>query len=157
MVRLLPCGLFKGDKLAKFGGKTVILRVFIISVLLAYLSACGGGASGGDLVGNGETLPAKILIWIPPSQYTDGAPLNPLADLDRFEIYINQNGSFSNADNEMAAVAARDPASGQINTSFNLANLSPFLSQGVSYYVSVRAVALTGVKSGFSSSETFSF
>ena len=92
-----------------------------------------------------------------PSQYTDGTPLNPVADLDSYEIYINENGSFSNADNEMAAVSATDSGSGQPVTSFDLANLSPFLSQGVTYHVSIRTVALNGLKSDFSPPATFSF
>lgn len=87
----------------------------------------------------------------------DGSALNPVTDLDRFEIYVKEGGGFSNADNETAAVSATNPATGQINTSFNLANLSPFLSKGISYHVSIRAVARTGLKSDFSTSVTFSF
>ena len=135
--------------------KLIVLLIFVIFQILQI--SCGGGSSGGGAASSGETFPAKILSWNPPSQYTDGSPLIPGKDLERFEIYIKEEGFFSDTDNEMAAVAARDPASGQINTSFNLTNLSPFLSRGVTYYVSVRAVALTGLKSNFSSSATFSF
>ena len=132
-----------------------LLGFFTIVIIFAFLAGCGGGGSSSE--GEINTFPAKILAWSPPSQYTDSTPLDPGTDLDSFEIYINQNGSFSDADNEMAAVAARNPASGQANTSFNLANLSPFLSQGVTYYASVRAVTPTGVKSDFSPSAAFSF
>ena len=133
---------------------------FLIFILIALLSGCGGGGgtaeegiSGG---GGPEPFPAKILIWSPPSQYADGTPLNPVTDLDGFEIYINQDGLFSDMDNEMAAVSIIDPATGNVNTSFNLANLAPFLSEGVTYHISVRAVARTGMKSGFSPSASFS-
>ena len=130
-------------------------------VIIAFLSGCGGGGgtseqgvSGG---GGPEPFPAKILTWSPPSQYTDGTPLDPVTDLDRIEFYVNEDGLFSDVDNEMAAVSATDSGTGQPTTSFDLANLAPFLSQGVTYHVSIRVVGLTGVKSNFSPSAAFSF
>jgi hypothetical protein len=134
---------------------------FPLFILIALLLGCGGGggtAEEGISGGDGPYLfPAKILTWSPPSQYADGTPLNPVRDLARFEIYINQDGLFSDMDNEMAALSTIDPATGNVNTSFNLANLATFLSEGVTYHVSVRAVARTGMKSAFSASATFSF
>jgi len=125
-------------------------------IIIAFLSGCGGG--GGTADGGGtERYPAKILTWSPPSQYTNGTPLNPATDLERFEIYIKENGTFSDTDNEMAAVSATISGTGQPATSFDLANLSPFLSQGVTYYVSIRTVALNGMQSGFSPAAPFSF
>jgi hypothetical protein len=122
------------------------------------LAGCGGGGSSeSGEISSGDPFPAKILSWAPPSQYTDGSSLDPVTDLDRFEIYIKEGADFSNADDEIAAVSATNPGTGQINTSFNLANLAPFLSQGVTYHVSVRTVALSGLKSDFSPSATFSF
>jgi hypothetical protein len=70
---------------------------------------------------------------------------------------VNESGTFANADTPMAVVSAIDPATGQVTTSFNLANLGPYLSKGVLYQVSLRAVSLTGLKSGFSQSASFSF
>jgi len=124
-------------------------------IIVAFLSGCGGG--GGTSDGGTELYPAKILSWNQPSQYTNGTPLNPETDLDSFEIYIKEDGIFSDKDSEMATVSAIDPGTGQPVTYFNLANLSPFLSQGVTYYVSIRSVALNGMKSGFSPGATFSF
>ena len=130
-------------------------------ITVALLAACGGGGgtseqgiSGG---GGPDPFPSKILSWSPPSQYTDGAPLDPVTDLDRIEFYVKEDGLFSDADSEMAAVPATDSGTGQPTTSFDLANLAPFLSQGVTYHVSIRAVAVTGVKSNFSPSAAFSF
>ena len=146
-------GVFKEDKLAiPFRRIPLFLPFFII---IAFLYGCGG--AGGTSDGGSVTYPAKILKWSLPSQYIDGTPLNPVTDLDRFEIYIKEDGIFSDTDNEMATVSAIDPGTGQPATSFNLANLSPFLSQGVTYYVSIRTVALNGMKSGFSPGATFSF
>jgi hypothetical protein len=147
-------GVFKEDKLAiPFRRIPLFLPFFII---IAFLYGCGGAGGTSDSADT-VTYPAKILSWSPPSQYIDGTPLNPVTDLDRFEIYIKEDGIFSDTDNEMATVSAIDPGTGQPATSFNLANLSPFLSQGVTYYVSIRTVALNGMKSGFSPGATFSF
>ncbi len=98
-----------------------------------------------------------MLSWSPPTAYTDSTPLNPTADLDSFEIYVNTSGSFSNADTPLAYVQAVDPASHLLTTEFNLANLGPYLSKGIVYHVSLRAVALTGAKSDFSPAASFSF
>ena len=84
--------------------------------MLVILSGCGGGgvSSSGD--GNpspaddgGTPLPAKILSWAPPESYTDSTSLNPVTDLDGFEIYVNETGSFSNGDLPNAVVSAVDP------------------------------------------------
>jgi hypothetical protein len=133
-------------------------------VLLGILSGCGGGGttSSGDGAtlpadGGGTPLPAKTLRWAAPETYTDSTPLNPLTDLDRFEIYVNESGSFNDVDTPKAAVSAVDPATHTLTTSFNLANLGPYLSRGIAYRVSMRAVAVTGLKSDFSPPASFSF
>lgn len=133
-----------------------LLGVFPIVIVFVFLSGCGGGG-GSSSDGEITSYPAKILSWSPPSQFTDGTPLNPVTDLDRFEIYVNEDGLFADTDNEMAAVSATDPGTGQPTTTFDLANLAPFLSQGVTYHVSIRTVALNGLKSNFSPGATFSF
>ena len=149
---------FKEDKLAIPFKRIHTFFPFFIIIIIAFLSGCGGGGSAevGTSGGPGP-FPAKILTWSPPSQYTDGTPLNPVTDLDRFEFYINEDGQFSDTDIENAAVSATVSGTGQPTTSFDLANLGPFLSQGITYHVSVRAVTLTGLKSSFSPSATFSF
>ena len=83
--------------------------------------------------------------------------MNPLADLDGFEIYVNESGSFAATDTPMAVVRAVDPVAQTLTTSFNLANLGSYLSRGITYRVSMRAVALTGLKSDFSPPASFSF
>lgn len=123
-------------------------------VSMAVFAGCGGGGSSAD---SGNPLPAKILSWAPPSAYTDGSPLNPMAELDSFEIYVKQGGSFSSADSPVALVGAVDRSTGQPVTSFNLANLSPYITVGVQYQVCLRAVAIAGTKSNFSAPATFSF
>jgi hypothetical protein len=133
-------------------------------ILLGMLFGCGGGgaSSSGDGTpisadGGGTPLPAKILRWAAPESYTDQTSLNPLTDLDGFEIYVNESGSFSNGDIPNAVVSAVDPQTHTVTTSFNLANLAPYLSKGIAYRVSMRAVAVTGLKSDFSPTASFSF
>ena len=130
--------------------------LFFVWIVAASLIGCGGGGSGGSSSG-GESLPAKTLSWSPPATYQDGSPLNPATELDNFEIYVKESPNFADTDNEMAALSAIDEATGKVCNSFNLANLAPFISKGVIYHVSIRAVSKTGLKSGFSSSASFSF
>ena len=82
--------------------------------------------------------------------------MDPVTDLDRFEIYVNESGTFADADVPMAELRAVD-AQNHTVTSFNLANIGPPLKVGPQYYVSLRAVALTGLKSDYSPPVSFSF
>lgn len=128
---------------------------FATMILLGILSGCGGG--GASSSGDGNPLPAKTLSWAAPESYTDNTSLNPVTDLDGFEIYVNESGSFSDGDTPKAIVSAVDPATRTLTTSFNLANLAPYLSKGIAYQVSMRAVAVSGLKSDFSPPASFSF
>lgn len=117
-------------------------------ILFAVLSGCGGEEN---------TFPSKTLSWAPPTTYSDSAPLDPARDLARYEVYVTETGTFSDASSPTAEVAPLDPGTGQLCTSFDLANLGPYLSPGVTYHVSIRAVAVSGLKSGFSAAAAFSF
>jgi hypothetical protein len=123
-------------------------------ILLGILSGCGGG--GDSSSGSGTPLPAKVLSWAAPVSYSDSSSLNPMTDLDTYEIYVNQSGSFTDSDTPSAIVNAVDTTTHTLTTSFNLANID-HLSMGVVYRVSMRAVALTGLKSDFSPPASFSF
>ena len=138
------------------GGKALVdLKIVSFAIFIAVVSVvagCGGEGSGGS-----ELLPSKMVSWNPPATYQDGSSLNPATDLDNYEIYVKETSDFADTDNEMAALSATDKATGQVCTSFNLANLATFLSEGVTYHVSIRAVAKNGLKSDFSPSASFSF
>jgi len=138
-------------------------------VAMLAFSGCGGGGSAGSadsgggsppgdgsIPGGGIALPARTLNWEAPSSYTDGTPMNPTTELDRFEVYVNETGSFNDTDTPQAILGAVDPATRQLTASFNLANIAS-LTSGPRYWVSLRAVALTGLKSDFSPPATFSF
>lgn len=137
---------------------TILCSILSILILAGFMvPGCGGGGSTESGGSPAVTLPAKTLSWQPPDSYADGTLLNPATELDSFEIYVNEDGSFTATDKPDAALAAYDSGSAQMSTSFNLANLGPFLSKGIQYHVSVRAVAKNGLKSDFSPSATFSF
>jgi hypothetical protein len=135
--------------------KPPIIAAWVLAAFVV-LSGCGGGG-GGSVDGGVDSFPAKILRWIPPSSYTNSTPLDPSTDLDVFEIYLRTDGSFSASDQPMASLRAVDPATSEITTSFNLANLGPFISRGVTYYVAIRSVAKNGLKSVYSAPASFSY
>jgi hypothetical protein len=83
--------------------------------------------------------------------------LNPLTDLAEYEIFVNESGAFADTDTPKAVVSAVDTTTHTLTSSFNLANLGQYLSRGVVYRVSMRAVAITGLKSDFSPPASFSF
>lgn len=134
--------------------RAILVPTVYLFLLLGFLPSCGGG--GGSTT-PGNALPAKILSWQAPDAYSDGTALDPATDLANFEIYVNETGTFSDADSPTAVVAAVDSATREPTTSFNLASLSPFLSAGVQYEVSMRTVSATGAKSDFCPPASFSF
>ena len=135
------------------GIRKTLFLVLIAS--LAAFSGCGGG--GGSSSSEGTPLPSKVLSWEAPTSYVDTTVMNPVTDLDRFEIYVNEKGTFTDTDVPMAELRAVDPQTHTLATSFNLANLGAHLTVGPHYFVSLRAVALTGLKSAFSPGVPFSF
>jgi hypothetical protein len=114
------------------------LILVALAVLGAILSACSGGKSS-----SAPSVLGKSVYWAAPQYFADNTPLVPSRALKGFEIYIRQDPSFGPADN---AVATPSP----LVTTYNLANVSPPLSKGVTYYVSLRAVTVDGVKSDYS-------
>ena len=115
-------------------------------VLGALLSACGGG--GGS--SSAPVVLGKSVYWAPPQFFTDSTtPLVPSRDLQGYEIYVKQVSSFGPADNAVATPAPLD-------TSFYLGNITPPLTQGVTYYLSLRTVTVYGLKSDFSPAASFS-
>jgi hypothetical protein len=120
------------------------LIVVALAVLGALLSACSGNGSS-----SAPSIPGKNVYWAAPQYFADNIPLVPSRDLQGFEIYIKQKPSFGPADNPVATASPLD-------NKYNLVNVSPPLSEGVTYYVSLRAVTMEGVKSDFSPAASFS-
>ena len=68
----------------------------MMGLMMATVIGCGGGGetstSEGTPVPAEVPLPARMLSWEPPTSYVDATPMNPVTDLDRFEIYVNEIG-----------------------------------------------------------------
>jgi len=83
--------------------------------------------------------------------------MDPYRDLDHYELYVRQDGNFTDSDLPVALIAAviDSPASGGgpggrvLEKEFILENVGPFIPAGNRHYVSLRAVGIDGQKSGF--------
>ena len=79
---------------------------------LATFSGCGGGDDPpppNPESRPGAALPARTLSWEPPTSYVDATPMNPVTELDQFEIYVNETGTFTDKDVPTASLGAVDP------------------------------------------------
>ena len=123
------------------------LILVALSVLGALLFACSGG--GSSSVPSVPSVTGKSVYWAAPQYFTDNTPLDPSRDLQWFEIFIKEDPSFGPLDTPV------DTASPLDNT-YNLAKVSPPLLNGVTYYVSLRAVTVDGMKSDYSTPVYFS-
>jgi hypothetical protein len=111
------------------------------------LAGCGGG--GGDTPQSQvppPSGPVSVLAWTPPTTYNDNVTLDPVRDLDYYEVYVRQDPNFTASDQPLIQVAA--VAAGSLVTEFTL-ELIPSLPAGSQLYVSMRAVGVDQQKSGF--------
>lgn len=121
--------------------------VFLFLAGGIFLSGCGGGGEGAM-----ASIPpgvASALHWDPPQTYEDNTPLDPCRDLDYYEFYVRNDPNFTENDLPLAQVAATEDYQNPTRL-FNLVNLTPFIAPGARYYLSIRAVGIDGLKSGFS-------
>jgi len=125
------------------------LFVILISICLI---GCGGGETSTPT----PSASGPVLQWSPPQSFADQTPLDPARDLEDYEIFVNESGTFQPTEEPTAIVSAVEPSGGNLVTSFNLGNLGPFLAAGKTYHVSMRSVSRTGIKSDFSPSASFS-
>lgn len=133
------------------------LRAAALAAVIGTLVAgCGGGDEGTQPQSVGTQT--QTLAWEPPQTYVDNSPMDPYRELDYYEFYVGSNPNFTPDDAPVAQVAAvtnvllPDGKSYQqeLTTEFALANLVPFTQPGVVYYISIRSVAVSGLKSAFS-------
>ena len=87
-----------------------------------------------------------MLAWTPPATYNDNVPLDPQRDLEYYEIYVREDGNFTDGDQPLIQVTA--VAAGAPVTEFTL-ELIPSLPAGSQLYVSMRAVGVDQQKSAF--------
>lgn len=120
------------------------------------LAGCGGGGGTPQSQGAAPAGPASVLAWTPPTTYNDNVVLDPERDLDYYEIYVRQDGNFTDSDLpaiQVAAVAGTLSPDGlsvmrSLVTEFTL-ELIPSLPAGTQLYVSMRAVGVDQQKSAF--------
>ena len=95
-----------------------------------------------------------MMSWAAPMHYTDSTALDPLEELDVYEIYVNRTGVFFPEDEPSAFVSAID--SGGFSTEeFDLSLLEYPFEVGQTYHVSMRSVSKWGSRSDFSGVFTF--
>ncbi len=89
------------------------------------------------------------MSWEAPTTYADNSELDPSEELDVYEIYVNETGEFSEDDYPAAYVSATD-SHGNPTESFDLGNLDYSFTSGVVYYICMRSVTKSGIRSGLS-------
>jgi len=137
-------------------------RFLLLAALTAAMSVlftgCGGGGEGTQAQsGGGGTYTSSTLVWDPPKNFSDGVSIDPRRDLDHYEVFLRTDPNFNDTDLPVVQVAAiSDVASpgGKSyrripTTEFSLDSLLPHTQPGKRYYVSIKAVGLDGLKSGF--------
>jgi hypothetical protein len=129
------------------------ITVIVFLLMIPLLVSCNGG--GGGQQGGSEEIPC-ILEWEQQFLFADNSVLNPLTDIERYDIYMNDIGFFDEEiDEPIASVAAVEDVLidetyvTQPTWHFDLARLEPF-GIGPGHWVSVRSVGLDNVASEFS-------
>ena len=134
------------------------LTVSAITLIGIIFSGCGGGGGGGGSSAVSQPSGSvTVLEWDPPRVAADGTPMDSRRDLDYYEFYLRTDQNFTENDQPVAQVASfYDVLSPNGKTfvrdltkEFTLDNLLPFTEKGKQYYVSIRAVGVDGLKSGF--------
>lgn len=134
-----------------------LLLVTLTAAVSVLFAGCGGGGEGTQAQSIGPQT--QTLAWNPPQTYIDNSQMDPYQELDYYEFYIGADPNFTDNDAPVAQVAAVTNVlnpDGQtytqtLTSEFSLVNLLPFTQPGTDYYLSIRAVGIDGLKSGFSS------
>jgi hypothetical protein len=128
------------------------LTVSVILVIGMILYGCGESSKGSAPSG-----PNPAVAWDPPTLAADGSPMDSRRDIDYYEFYLREDPNFSDDDLPVAHVSGfydvfqpdGKSFSRKLTKEFALDNLLPFTEKGKKYYVSIRAVGVDGLKSGF--------
>lgn len=139
----------------------MILGGFIAALLL-FGCGGGGGSAGGEAPGAPPAGPVAVLTWDPPASFADNEPLDPYRDIDHYEVYVREDGNFTDSDHPVMVIPAmttvdstRAPSTAGMqkgkkpNSEFPLETLNPYISKANRQYVSLKAVGVDGQKSAF--------
>ena len=132
------------------------LLVAMTAAMSVLFTGCGGGGEGTQALSIGPQT--QTLAWNPPQTYIDNSQMDPYRELDYYEFYIGSDSNFTDNDAPVAQVAAVTNVlnpdghtyTQTLTSEFSLVNLLPFTQPGTDYYLSIRAVGIDGLKSGFS-------
>lgn len=135
----------------------VRLTVSVMALIGIVLSGCGGGEGESSSAVSPPSGTVTVLEWAPPKVAADGTPMDARRDIDYFEIYLRTDQNFRENDQPVAQIAAfhdvRSPDGKtfvrELTKEFTVDNLLPFTEKGKRHYVSLRAVGVDGLKSGF--------
>lgn len=136
----------------------MVLVVFAAALLL--FGCGGGGSAGGEAPGVPPAGP--VLTWDPPDSFADNEPMDPYRDIDHYEVYVREDGNFTDSDHPVMVIPAmtsvdstRAPSTVGMqkgekpNSEFPLETLNPYISKAGRQYVSLKAVGVDGQKSAF--------
>ncbi|NNG47161.1 MAG: hypothetical protein HKM86_08640 [Deltaproteobacteria bacterium] len=137
------------------GRLTVFLMALIVAMIV--LPGCGGGGEGGSSEVSSPSGSITSLEWDPPETFGDRTPINPVRDIEYYEFFLRTDENFADSDLPMAQVSAANDVFGpngilhsrSPTAEFTLENLLPFVERGKRYYVTIKAVGIDGLKSGF--------
>ncbi len=130
-----------------------LLTAGLVVVMGMLVAGCGGG--GEQSAGSGTNSPT--LVWDSPKNFADGVSIDPRRDIDHYEIFLRPDPNFGDTDLPVVQVAAFSTVTSATGkscgrkptTEFSLEPLIPYTQPGKRYYVSIKAVGVDGLKSGF--------
>ncbi len=136
--------------------RTNLRNIIVIFSTIVLLAGCGGGGEAPQTQATPPSGPVSVFAWSAPATFNDNTPLNPIMDIDYYELYLRHDPNFTESDQpavEIAAVADQPSPDGRSVvrspvTEFTL-DLVPSLPTGNRLYVSLRAVGIDRQKSGF--------
>jgi hypothetical protein len=134
---------------------SVRLTVSVISLIGIILSGCGEGGESSKV--SPQSGPITAMEWDPPTVDPDGSPVDSRRDIEYYEFFLRTDQNFTDDDLPVAHVSGYydvlEPDgksfTKKLTKEFALDNLLPFTEKGKKYYVSIRAVGVDGLKSGF--------
>jgi len=138
--------------------RTTLRGFTVILAATALLAGCGGGGEAPQSQAPPGSGTASVFDWSPPAAFNDNTPLNPVADIDYYELYLRRDRNFTDSDQpavHFAAIATLPSADGRSVvkspvTEFTLEKI-PSIPAGNVLYVSMRAVGVDKQKSAFMS------
>lgn len=140
--------------MARNGFRLLVALAATMSILAV---GCGGGGEGTQAQSGGAGTNSPTLVWDAPKKFADGVSIDPRRDIDHYEVFLRTDPDFNDTDLPVAhAAAISDVASSdgksrgrKPTTEFSLDPLLPHTQPGKRYYVSIKAVGVDGLKSGF--------